>query len=43
METEGKANGVASVWGANFVKFFPALAVLSQSIWKEKVEIILFF
>ena len=43
METEGNANVVASVWGANFVTFFPALAVLSQSIWKEKVEIILFF
>ena len=31
IETEGKAKVVASVWGAEFVKFFAALAVLCRS------------
>ena len=35
METEGKAKVVASVWGAEFVQFLAALAVLPRSIWKE--------
>ena len=29
--TEGKAKVIASVWGAEFVQFFAALAVLSRS------------
>ena len=33
METEGKLKVVASVWGAKFVHFLDALAVLSWSIW----------
>ena len=35
METEGKAKVVASVWGAKFVQFLAALAVLSQLIEKN--------
>ena len=31
-ETEGKAKVVTSVWGAKFVQFLAALAILSQSI-----------
>ena len=30
IETEGKAKVVVSVWGAEFVQFLAALAVLSQ-------------
>ena len=36
IETEGKAKVVASVWGANFLNFFAALAVLYLSIWKKQ-------
>ena len=36
IETEGKAKIVASVWGANFLNFFAALAVLYLSIWKKQ-------
>ena len=43
METEAKAKVVASVWGAKFVQFLAALAVLSRLIWNETVECILFF
>ena len=32
METEGKAKVIVSVWGAKFVQFLAALAVLSRSI-----------
>ena len=37
METEAKAKvgAVASVWGADLVKFLAALAVLPRSIWKN--------
>ena len=36
METEAKkAKVVASVWGAEFIKFLAALAVLPGSIWKK--------
>ena len=38
METEGKANVVASVCGAVFVQFLTALAVLPRSIWKERLN-----
>ena len=31
-ETEAKANDVASVWGAKFIQFLAALAVLPRSI-----------
>ena len=34
IETKGKAKVVASVWGAKFVQFLTALAVLPRSIWK---------
>ena len=36
METKGKAKVVASVWGAKFVQFLAALAVLPRSIWKKR-------
>ena len=36
METEAKAKVVASVWGAKFIKFFAALAILPWSIVKDK-------
>ena len=32
METEAKAKFVASVWGAKFIQFLAALAVLTRSI-----------
>ena len=38
METEGKAKVVASVWGAKFVQFLAALAVLPRSIWKKRLN-----
>ena len=38
METEGKAKVVALVWGAKFVQFLAALAVLSRSIWKKRLN-----
>ena len=42
METKAKAKVVASVWGAKFIPFLAALAVLPSVDWKEKVEFILF-
>ena len=36
METEAKAKVVASVWGAKFIKFLAALAILPWSIVKDK-------
>ena len=38
MEREAKANVVASVWGADFVQFLAALAVLTWSIWKNRMN-----
>ena len=38
IETEGKAKVVTSVWGAQFVQFLAALAVLPQSIWKKRLN-----
>ena len=38
METEGTAKVVASVWEAEYVQFLAALAVLSQSIWKKRLN-----
>ena len=38
METEAKAKVVASVWGADFVQFLAALAILPQSIWKNRMN-----
>ena len=38
MEFEDKAKVVASVWGAEFVQFPAALAVLPQSIWKKRLN-----
>ena len=35
METEGRAKVVTSVWGAKFVQFLAALAVLPGSFWKK--------
>ena len=43
MEREAKAKVVASVWGAEFVHFLAALAVLLLVNLEEKVELILFF
>ena len=36
IKTEEKAKIVAAVWGAKFVQFLAALAVLPRSIWKNK-------
>ena len=36
IETEGKAKVVTSVWGAEFVQFLAAQAVLHWSIWKKR-------
>ena len=36
MDREAKAKVVASVWGAEFIKFLAALAVLPRSIWKKR-------
>ena len=38
MEREEKAKVVASVWGADLVQFFAALAVLPRSIWKKMMN-----
>ena len=38
IETEGKAKVVASVWGAEFVQFLAALAVLPSSFWKKRLN-----
>ena len=37
-ELEDKAKVVASVWGAKFVLFLAALAVLPLSIWKNRMN-----
>ena len=36
IETEAKAKVVAAVWGAEFISFLAALAVLPRSIWKKR-------
>ena len=36
METEAKATDVASVWGAEFIKFLAALAILPGLIDRSK-------
>ena len=38
IETEGKSKVVMSVWGAKFVQFLAALAVLPESIWKKRLN-----
>ena len=38
MEREAKAKVVASVWGADFVQFLTALAVLPRSIWNNRMN-----
>ena len=38
IETEGKAKVFASVFGAEFVQFLAALAVLPQFIWKKRLN-----
>ena len=38
MDTEAKAKVVASVWGAEFIQFLAALAVLPRSIWKKRLN-----
>ena len=35
IKTDAKAKVVASIWGAKFVQFLAALAVLPRSIWKK--------
>ena len=39
IELDDKAKVVASVWGANFVHFLAALAVLPWSIWKKRLNL----
>ena len=43
METETKATVVASVWGAEFIKFLAAQAILPRSILEEYNVFNLFF
>ena len=43
METEGKAKVVASVWGAKFVQFLAALAVLPRAVWKKRLKSVCIF
>ena len=43
MEREAKAKVVAYVWGADFVQFFAALAVLPRSILKNRMNSTGFF
>ena len=38
METETKATVVASVWGAEFIKFLAAQAILPRSIWQNRMN-----
>ena len=38
IEREAKAKVVASVWGADFVQFLAALAVLPWSTWKDRMS-----
>ena len=38
MEREAKAKVVASVWGADFVQFLAALAVLSRSVGNKRLN-----
>ena len=38
MEREAIAKVVASVWGAEFMQFLAALAVLPLSIWKKRLN-----
>ena len=38
MEREAKTKVVASVWGADFVQFLAALAVLPRSLWKNRMK-----
>ena len=38
MEREAKSKVIASVWGADFVQFLAALAVLPRSIWKNRMN-----
>ena len=38
MEAEAKAKVVASVWGATFIQFLAALAVLPRLIWKKRMN-----
>ena len=42
-ETEAKAKVVASVWGAKFIQFLAARAVLPRSIWKKRLNTALSF
>ena len=38
-EKQRAAKVVASVWGAEYIKFFAALAVLPWSIWKNRLNL----
>ena len=38
MKAEAKAKVVASVWGATFIQFLAALAVLPRLIWKKRMN-----
>ena len=42
-EAEAKAKVDASVWGAKFVQFLAAPAVLPRSIWKKRLNSTGFF
>ena len=43
MELEAKAKVIASVWGAKFVQYLAALAVLPRSNWKKRLNSSFFF
>ena len=38
METEAKEKVVASVWGSEFIQVIAAMAILPQSIWKNRMN-----
>ena len=38
IELEDKVKVVAAVWGAKFVEFLAALAVLPLAIWKNRMN-----
>ena len=38
METEAMVKVVASVWGTEFIQFLAALAILTRSIWKNRMK-----
>ena len=38
IKTEEKAKDIVVVWGAEFIQFLAALAILSRSMWKKRLN-----